>query len=83
MAAALLLGCIYLLSPSPVAAQEQIDQALFERLRWARFELVRGRLQVHDIRRGQNRSITVNHHEIRNLQERFERIERELDERRR
>ena len=64
MAAALLLGCIYLLSPSPVAAQEQIDQALFERLRWARFELVRGRLEVHDIRRGQNRSITVNHHEI-------------------
>jgi hypothetical protein len=64
MAAALLLGFGSLISPSPVAAQEQIDQALFERLRWARFELVRGRLEVHDIRRGQNRSITVNHHEI-------------------
>jgi len=48
----------------PATAQEPIDQALFERLRWARFELVRGRLEVRDIRRGQNRSITVNHHEI-------------------
>ena len=62
--AALVLACNFLLVSSPVAAQGDIDQALFERLRWARFELVRGRLEVRDIRRGQNRSITVDHHEI-------------------
>ena len=61
---ALVLACHSLLVSLPVAAQGEIDQALFERLRWARFELVRGRLEVRDIRRGQNRSITVEHHEI-------------------
>ena len=65
MAAALLLGFGSLISPSPAAAQEEIEEPLFKRLRWARFELVRGRLEVHDIRRGQNRSITVNHHELK------------------
>ncbi|MEE2685040.1 MAG: hypothetical protein VYB09_01925 [Planctomycetota bacterium] len=64
MFAALVLCFNSLPCHPPATAQEPIDQALFERLRWARFELVRGRLEVRDIRRGQNRSITVNHHEI-------------------
>jgi hypothetical protein len=41
----------------------QLTGPLFEKLRWARLELVMGRLELRDIRRGQNRSITVNQHE--------------------
>ena len=61
---ALVLVLSSLLLSIPAGAEEKNEQALFERLRWARFELVRGRLEIRDIRRGQNRSITVDHHEI-------------------
>lgn len=56
---------VVLAAPPGLSGQEpgQPTGPLFEKLRWARLEVVMGRLELRDIRRGQNRSITVNHHE--------------------